>query len=79
MDNRHPNAVEDYTVTNLVLIFVNMLWVFAAIWTVWGLPVVVLLALVLNHMITRLEYRKARNEARFTRFERPSSRNSGRD
>ncbi|MBV7394010.1 histidinol phosphate aminotransferase [Mameliella sediminis] len=65
MDNRHPQSVEDYTTANMILIFVNLLWVFIAIWSYWGLGTVLLLALLLNHLITRLETTRRRRDARF--------------
>ena len=65
MNNKHPGRVEDYTTANLVLIFVNMLWIFGAIWSTWGLAPVILVALVLNHLITRLQIIKAQAEIAF--------------
>ncbi len=54
MQNRHPQKVEDYTNANLVLILVNLFWVFGVVWSTWGIGPVVILGLVLNHMINRL-------------------------
>lgn len=65
MERRHPQPVEDYTTANLVLIFVNLLWVFIAIWSAWGLGPVAILGALLNHLITRLERAKAAEAARF--------------
>lgn len=65
MNNKHPGRVEDYTTANLVLIFVNMLWIFGVIWSTWGLAPVILVALVLNHLITRLQILKAQAEIAF--------------
>jgi len=62
MNNRHPKPVEDYMTANMVLVFVNLLWIFVAIWSAWGFLSVVIVALVLNHLITRLdEFRRARD------------------
>ena len=60
MNDRHPGRVEDYTTANLVLIFMNMLWIFGVIWSNWGLFPILVLALVLNHLITRIEVVRAR-------------------
>jgi hypothetical protein len=63
MENRHPKRVEDYTNANLVLIFVNLLWLFAVLYATWGLGVVLILGAVLNHLITRLDLHKRRQRA----------------
>ncbi|BBU55263.1 hypothetical protein KU6B_15280 [Mameliella alba] len=68
MENRHPQPVEDYTSANLVLIFVNLLWVFVLLWSWWGLGPVLIVAVLLNHLITRLELARRRHEQRFDRF-----------
>jgi hypothetical protein len=65
MNNKHPGRVEDYTTANLVLIFVNMLWIFGVIWSTWGIAPVIFVALVLNHLITRLQIVKAQAEIAF--------------
>lgn len=62
MNSKPPGRVEDYTTANLILIYINMLWIFGAIWATWGLGPVVVLAVVLNHMITRIEIIKERRE-----------------
>ncbi|WP_439123977.1 histidinol phosphate aminotransferase [Marivita sp.] len=62
MDQRHPKRVEDYTTANLILIFVNLLWIFGVIWASFGLWAVVLLGWVLNYGITRLAVFRASRE-----------------
>jgi hypothetical protein len=62
MEHRHPKRVEDYTTANLIIIFVNMLWIFGVIWANFGLWAVVLTAWVLNHGITRLAAFRASRE-----------------
>ncbi|PTX41123.1 histidinol phosphate aminotransferase [Allosediminivita pacifica] len=62
MNSQFPGRVEDYTRACLVLIFVNLLWVFALIWATWGFFPVLLLAVVLNHAITRLGPIRARRQ-----------------
>lgn len=68
MENRHPQPVEDYTTANLVLIFMNLLWVFVALWSYLGLGMVLVLAALLNHLITRLDLARRRRESRWDGF-----------
>ncbi|MGJ8604394.1 MAG: histidinol phosphate aminotransferase [Marivita sp.] len=65
MEQRHPQGVEDYTIPSLVLIFVNLLWIFGVIWAQVGLGAVILLGWVLNHCITRLAQYRASREIRW--------------
>lgn len=62
MRNNHPQPVEDYMTANMILLFVNLLWIFVAIWSAWGLLPILVIGVALNHMITRLElYRRERD------------------
>ncbi|CAN0586385.1 unnamed protein product [Ectocarpus sp. 12 AP-2014] len=65
MKNRPSKPVEDYTTVNMMLIFANMLWVFVALWSFWGLGVVLILAVLLNHLITRIDTVRRRRDSRF--------------
>lgn len=67
MENHHPKPVEDYMTANMVLIFVNMMWIFVTIWSVWGIAPVLILAAVINHLITRLDASRRRRENRLDR------------
>ncbi|MCK0149182.1 histidinol phosphate aminotransferase [Marivita sp. S6314] len=67
MDQRHPKRVEDYTTANLILIFVNLLWIFGVIWATLGLAAVILTGWGLNHLITRLEQYRASREIQWSR------------
>lgn len=61
MEDHHPRQVEDYTTASLVLIFINLLWIFGVIWANFGLISVIIAGWGLNHGITRLaEYRASR-------------------
>lgn len=61
MDQRHPKQVEDYTTANLVLIFVNLLWILGVIWANFGLLAVAVTGWVLNHGIAWVgRYRASR-------------------
>ena len=67
MEHRHPKRVEDYTTANLILIFVNLLWIFGVIWAQFGIVAVILVGWLLNHLITRLEMYRASREIRWTK------------
>ncbi|MDO6520551.1 histidinol phosphate aminotransferase [Shimia thalassica] len=56
--------VENYTKPALVMIFVNLLWLFGVLLAIWGLPAVLLAGWILNHAITRLE-RRFRAQGRY--------------
>ncbi|WP_425100075.1 histidinol phosphate aminotransferase [Tropicibacter sp. S64] len=66
---KHFKAVAEYTAANLVLVFVNVLWIFAAIWSAWGLGPVLILAALLNHAITRIDFHQRRVAAKFEKIE----------
>jgi uncharacterized membrane protein YecN with MAPEG domain len=63
VDDNHPKPVEDFMTANLILMFVNMLWIFVAVWTVWGIGPVLILGAILNHLIHRLEAARRRRDA----------------
>ncbi len=52
------SAAPDYTNAALIMMGVNLTWVFIAIWAIWGLAPVLLLAVALNHGITMIERRR---------------------
>jgi hypothetical protein len=54
MMSRPVQPVQDYTTTCLVMAFVNLLWVFVLVFLLWGLPAVMVLAVILNAGIDRL-------------------------
>ncbi|WP_072776741.1 histidinol phosphate aminotransferase [Marivita hallyeonensis] len=62
MQQKHAKRVEDYTTANLILIFVNLLWIFGVIWANFGLFAVILTGWLLNHGITRVEQYRASRE-----------------
>lgn len=55
MNQRKVGTAPDYTTAALIMMGVNLTWIFFAIWAAWGLVPVLLLGLVLNHAITRFE------------------------
>lgn len=46
----------------LSFLAVNLLWIFFALWLIYGMAPVLLFALVVNHMISRLEIRLLREK-----------------
>ena len=57
MRDRPMRSAPDYTLAALVMLGVNLTWVFFLLWAVWGLLPVVLLAIFMNHLIGRLACR----------------------
>ena len=54
----HPvTAAPDYTNAALVMLGINLLWIFFAIWATLGMLPVLLIAALLNQLITRLRNR----------------------
>lgn len=47
----------NYTNAALVMGLVNMLWIFGVLWSMFGLPVVLLIGFVLNKGINRIARR----------------------
>ena len=62
MDEHHPKQVADYTIAALVLIFINLLWIFGVIWVQFGLSAVILPGRALNqgiHWLARFQASRA--------------------
>lgn len=57
MDDHRIGRAPDYTNAALIMLGVNLTWVFVLIWALWGMLASILLAVVLNHGITRLAQR----------------------
>ncbi|WP_171006831.1 hypothetical protein [Shimia litoralis] len=51
---RPMQSVENYTNTCLVMALVNLIWIFGVLWAVWGWFAVLVCAVGLNALITRL-------------------------
>lgn len=67
MENHHPEPVEDYMTANMVLIFLNLTWIFIVLWSFWGFGPVLIVTAIVNHLITRIERARRRHEARMDR------------
>jgi hypothetical protein len=66
MRDSHPKRVENYTNASLIMLLVNLLWIFGVIWASFGLLAVLVTGWVLNHLITRLAAYRARREIHWT-------------
>jgi hypothetical protein len=53
-DHRPIGEAPNYTNPALFMMAVNLIWIFFAIWAVYGILPVLLLAAGLNHLIDRL-------------------------
>ncbi|KAA0909784.1 histidinol phosphate aminotransferase [Aquicoccus porphyridii] len=53
-------AAPDYSTPALVMALVNLLWSFMLIWASLGLPAVLVLAVLLNYLISRLGHHRTR-------------------
>ncbi len=60
MQTEQRKPVENYFTPTMVLLGVNLVWILAAIWQAFGFLSVVLVAVILNHMITRLDQSRRR-------------------
>ena len=57
MQNRRPGRAPDYTQAALVMLGVNLMWVFLLLWAMFGFIASLALAALVNHAITRLDAR----------------------
>ena len=58
MRDRQISTAPNYTNAALVMLGVNFVWVFIALWAVVGLVPVLLLATGINHLISRFRDRR---------------------
>ena len=58
MHGHKISAAPDYTNAALVSFAINLAWIVFAIWAAFGLVPVLLLAMMLNHLISRLQARR---------------------
>ncbi len=52
-----PEISTELLSAGLSFLAVNLLWIFFALWLLYGMAPVLLLAVAMNHMINRLEVR----------------------
>ncbi|MFC4671715.1 hypothetical protein ACFO5X_24405 [Seohaeicola nanhaiensis] len=55
--DRSTGIAPNYTTPALIMLGVNLGWLFLLIWATAGMAAVLLLAMALNHLITRLRDR----------------------
>lgn len=58
MAERNVSAAHNYTTPALVMMGVNLTWMFLTLWAMYGLLPVLLLSAVINHGITLLDHRR---------------------
>lgn len=61
MSQRSCRPAPDYTGATLVMGFVNLMWVMLLVWASLGWPAVLVLAVFLDYLITRLDHRRRRS------------------
>ncbi len=60
MQDSHRRAAPDYTNAALVMALVNLFWSFMLVWASFGMPAVLVLAVLLNYLISRLAHNRMR-------------------
>lgn len=60
MQQKHRTEGADYKNVILIMGLINLLWIFAIVWSFYGFAAVLVLAATLNHLITRLGLKFAR-------------------
>ncbi|MEZ5714368.1 MAG: histidinol phosphate aminotransferase [Paracoccaceae bacterium] len=60
MRHKTRHALPDLTNAVLAMVFVNLLWSLALIWAALGLPAVLVTAVFLDYLITRLDHLRRR-------------------
>jgi hypothetical protein len=58
--NDHPQAVENYTNTCLIMGFVNLMWIMVVLWAWKGFVAALMLGVGVHYAITWLGLRRAR-------------------
>lgn len=52
-----PDGIPDLFAAAITFAGINLMWIFFVIWVMYGLVPVLVLAVLVNHFITRLEVR----------------------
>lgn len=58
MDNHRPGRAPDFTNACIVMFGVNLAWVMLVFFAIYGLVAAVFIALVVNHWLNWLDYRR---------------------
>ncbi|MBY6135264.1 histidinol phosphate aminotransferase [Leisingera sp. XS_AS12] len=52
-----PDGIPDMFAATITFAGINLMWIFFVLWVLYGLVPVLVLAVLINHLITRLEIR----------------------
>ncbi|MEO0401507.1 MAG: hypothetical protein AAF214_03950 [Pseudomonadota bacterium] len=63
MNDHEMGRAPNYTNACIVMFGVNITWVLVAIWAIWGLIAAGLLALGVNHLMSRVQVWAAQRQA----------------
>lgn len=55
MRDDQPPSAPNLRMACVVMFGINIAWVFVAVWAIWGFVIALLLALGVNHMMTRVQ------------------------
>lgn len=55
MYDHNRRSAPDYTQACVAMFSLNIAWIFMAVWIIWGFGPVLVLALFVNHGMTRLQ------------------------
>ena len=58
MDDKRIGAAPDYTNAAITMLGVNMMWIMLAVWMLWGIVPVLILAVFVNHFVEHLSDRR---------------------
>ncbi len=55
MNDPEFRSAPDFTTACVVMFGVNLSWILFAIWSIWGLVVAILVSVMINHAMTRIQ------------------------
>lgn len=67
MDDHKISRAPNYTNACIIMFGVNLAWILVAVWVTWGLVAAALLAMGINHLMTRVADWSARRHAHMIR------------
>ncbi|AHD00243.1 hypothetical protein [Leisingera methylohalidivorans] len=56
-DPELPASVPDFFIAAITFAGINLVWIFFVVWVMYGMVPVLVLAVLINHLITRLDIR----------------------
>lgn len=54
-DPELPDGVPDFFIAAITFAAINLMWIFFVIWVLYGMVPVLVLAVLVNHLISRLD------------------------